>query len=83
MSPHALPLTAEERQQAVEREATHSPSPVSTPPTHPRSSKEVTTMAQRILRALRRRIRTGIDADRIDAHRDAVQRELVLSRPIL
>lgn len=49
----------------------------------PTSRKEVTTMAQRIRRILRSTIGFSIDGARIDAHRDAVQRELGLSRPIL
>lgn len=59
------------------RRATH---PAETRPASSASSspKEVTTVAQRVFRALFSRI----DEVRIQAHRDAVLREIFLSRPI-
>ncbi|MBL0707106.1 hypothetical protein [Sinomonas cellulolyticus] len=65
----------------VPPEATSSPSSAQQTPA-PSGHQEVTTMAQRIQHFLRR-LHSDVDAARIDAHREAVQRELGLSRPIL
>ncbi|MGT2462502.1 hypothetical protein [Sinomonas atrocyanea] len=77
-----LPLTDTESLRA-ERTATHPPSSASVPPQPQTAPEEVTPVAHRIRRALRALGLARIDAERIDAHRDAVQRELVLSRPVL
>ncbi|MDQ4503933.1 hypothetical protein [Sinomonas sp. ASV322] len=42
------------------------------------SPEEVTTMIQR----LRQILSTGIDAERIEAHREAVHREIALTTPL-
>ncbi|MDQ0260736.1 hypothetical protein [Sinomonas atrocyanea] len=76
------PLTDAEPQPA-ERTAARTPSSAPVlPPAHI-PHEEVTPVAHRIRRALSALTMARIDAERIDAHRDAVQRELVLSRPIL
>jgi hypothetical protein len=46
-------------------------------------AEEVRTVAQRIRRVLHAIKATRMDTERIDAHRDAVRRELGLSQPIL
>ncbi|MEA5455536.1 hypothetical protein SPF06_12450 [Sinomonas sp. JGH33] len=50
------------------------------PPSSPdsESPEEVTTMIQR----LRRVLSVGIDAERIEAHREAVHREIALTMPL-
>lgn len=70
-------------QPRVRRQATRSPSSATETQTRPTPAEEVTTVAQHLRRALDAIRTAAIDAERIDAHRDAVQRELVLSRPIL
>lgn len=70
-------------QPSVRRQATRSPSSAAENQTLPTPAEEVTTMAQHLRRALDAIRTLAIDVERIDAHRDAVQRELVLSRPIL
>ncbi|MGY3566573.1 hypothetical protein [Sinomonas sp. RB5] len=77
-----LPLTDTESLRA-ERTAARPPSSASVPPQPQTAPEEVTPVAHRIRRALRALGLARIDAERIDAHRDAVQRELVLSRPVL
>lgn len=79
-SRQTLPLTATQPTPSAAPEATSSPSSAHSTPVTQTSRKEVTTMAQRIRRFF---LRATIDTARIDAHRDAVQRELGLSRPIL
>lgn len=82
-SRQTLPLTVTAPAPSVEGEATTAPSSAQSTPsttTTPTSAEEVTTMAQRLRRLL---LHATIDTARIDAHRDAVQRELGLSRPVL
>ena len=65
--------------------ATSSATPQTTPQRSPlpSPSEEVTTMAQHVRRILSILAARRIDSERIDALRDAVQREIGLSRPIL
>lgn len=54
-------------------EGGHAPSSV-----EPESPEEVSSVIQRFRRVLS----VGIDAERIDAHREAVQREIALTNPL-
>lgn len=82
MPSRTLPPT-DPRARPAERDAAPAPSSATVSPRPQIPDEEVTPVAHRIRRALRALGLARIDAERIDAHRDAVQRELVLSRPIL
>lgn len=81
MPPRALFLSRSEPRPAQQRAAT--PPPSSAPARPDSVVEEVRTVAQRIRRVLHAIKATRMDTERIDAHRDAVRRELGLSQPIL
>lgn len=82
-SRQTLHLPDTQPQPVADSQVAHAPSSAESGRARPRPSEEVTTVAQRIRRALSAIGSARIDSARIDAHRDAVERELGLSRPIL
>jgi hypothetical protein len=69
-------LTHEQHDEPIPAPGEHPPSSVEPPQAEP-PQQEVSTVIQRVLRALA----GDIDASRIEAHRDAVQREVALTHP--
>ncbi|WP_369045975.1 hypothetical protein [Sinomonas sp. P10A9] len=82
-SRQTLHLPNTQPQPAANTQAANTPSSAGSGTARPRPSEEVTTMGRRIRRVLSAIGSARIDSVRIDAHRDTVERELGLSRPIL
>ena len=82
-SRQTLRLPDTQHRPAAETQTPHTPSSAVSGTTRLRPSEEVTTMAQHVRRILSILAARRIDSERIDALRDAVQREIGLSRPIL